>query len=116
MIPFKFHKAELYTKEFLSDKVEPEETLEELLAEYDELCKSHHEFRLKIKEVAAPYSHTIIVNGKEQTIIDYDRWEAEDEDSFWAYGCADFNSSSAFNNLEWEIDLKVAFMNLRFKG
>lgn len=113
MIPFKFHKGELYTEEFLKGKEEPEESLDELLTEYDEMCKDYHSFRVKLKEMAKPYTQTGIVDGKVRTTIDYDRWEKEDEEGFCAYACGDFNSASAFEMYEYDIDLKIAFMNQR---
>ena len=52
--------------------------LEELLCQYEELCKSYSDLRLALQEIAKPYTCVKTINGKETMVIDYERWEKED--------------------------------------
>ena len=43
MIPYRYHKADDFSLIDLSTENEPEEPLEKLIAQYEALCKNHHE-------------------------------------------------------------------------
>lgn len=111
MIPYRYHKADDFSLIDLSTENEPEEPLEELIARYEALCKNHHEHRLDLQELAKPYTCVKTVNGKEITVIDYERWEKEDIETFCSYTCGEVNSSCVFEAYEYIIDLKIAFLN-----
>ena len=111
MIAYRFHNDQ-----FLADGIteeEPEESLDELLSRYDECCRSFSEFQERKRKAEAPYVRTRVRNGREETYIDYDAWEEADEDSMFTYGMADFNGFNALDMMQYDIDLKIAYMNQR---
>ena len=61
--------------------------LEELLCQYEELCKSYCDLRLDLQEIAKPYTCVKTVNGKDTMVIEYERREEEDVETFCAYTC-----------------------------
>ena len=85
--------------------------LEELLCQYEELCKSYCDLQLDLQEIVKPYTCVKTVNGKENMVIDFERWEKEDVETFGAYICGEVNSSCVFEAYEYVIDLKIAFLN-----
>ena len=111
MIPYKFHNADDLSLVNLSIEKEPEELLEELLCQYEELCKSYSDLRLALQEIAKPYTCVKTINGKETMVIDYERWEKEDVEAFCTYTCGELNNSSICEVYEYVIDLKIAFSN-----
>ena len=111
MIPYKFHKADDFSLVNLSTEEEPEEPLEELIAQYEALCKNHRDHRFSLQELAKPYTCVKTINGKENMVIDFERWEKEDVETFCAYICGEVNSSCVFEAYEYVIDLKIAFLN-----
>ena len=111
-IEYKFHTPRF---DEVAERIgEPEETLEELLNEYEESCRQFSEFRQKMREAEAPYRRTRInAEGKEEAYIDYKAWEKEDSKGCWAYGLADFNGFNAIDMMEDMIDAKIYYMNKR---
>ena len=57
------------------------------------------------------YTCVKTINGKENMVIDFERWEKEDVETFCAYICGEVNSSCVFEAYEYVIDLKIAFLN-----
>ena len=68
-IPYKFHKADDFSLVNLSTEEEPEEPLEELIAQYEALCKNHRDHRLSLQELAKPYTCVKTINGKENMVM-----------------------------------------------
>ena len=111
-IQFKFH-TDGFAK--TAQKIEePEESLEELLKDYEESCKRFSEFKQKSRELENRYRRTRInAQGKEESYIDYDAWEKDDNDSFWKFGLADFNGFNALDMMQDMIDAEIYYMNQR---
>ena len=61
--------------------------LEELLCQYEELCKSYCDLQLDLQEIVKPYTCVKTVNGKETMVIEYERREEEYVETFCAYTC-----------------------------
>ena len=111
-IPYKFNN-ENFDK--IAQRIEePEQSLEEMLKEYEEATQQFHDFKQRQREAEAPYRRTRINDqGSEESYIDYDAWEKEDPDGFLALSCADFNAFSAIDIMKDMIDVKIYYMNLR---
>ena len=109
-IPYKFHTEGF--DEVAARIQEPEESLEELLENYEKACQQFHEFKQKMCKAEEPYRRTRInASGEEESYIDYDAWEAEDSEGCWTFGTADFNIFNAIDMMEDDIDAKIYYLN-----
>jgi len=116
MLELKFHQPDypyFYEDDGVTLKEEPEDSLEEMLTAHQKMCDCFRDFQRRKYEAEAPYRKTRIVNGKEQTYIDYDAWEAADSDEFLQWGLADFNGFNGIDLLEFDIDLKIMHINAK---
>ena len=112
MIPYKYHTDSF--DEIAVKIEEPDESLEELLANYETAKQQFREFKQRLREAEAPYRRTRInILGREETYVDYDAWEEEDPDSCYKYGFADFNGFNALDMMEDMIDAKIYYINQR---
>ena len=104
------------TQMFMQDGVlaeERKENLEQLITNYLKGCDAYREFTRIMDEAVKPYRRQKMENGKLVTYIDYDEWERQDEESCWKYGLCEFNGFNHLDQLEWEIDLKIAHLYAR---
>lgn len=85
--------------------------LEELLCQYEELCKSYCDLRLALQEIAKPYTCVKTVNGKDTMVIEYERRRKKMWKLFVSIPVGVVNSSSILEAYEYVIDLKIAFSN-----
>ena len=85
--------------------------LEELLCQYEELCKSYSDLRLALQEIAKPYTCVKTVNGKDTMVIEYERRRKKMWKLFVSIPVEVVNSSSILEAYEYVIDLKIAFSN-----
>lgn len=109
-IPYKFNNEDF---DKIAQRIEePEESLEELLKNYEEAAQQFCEFKQNLRDAEAPYRRTRINTlGLEETYIDYDAWEKEDIESFCKYAFADFNGFNALDMMQDMIDAKIYYMN-----
>lgn len=108
----KFHQPE-FEEEALKI-VEPEETLEELLAQHDEMCAEYRRLREAQEKAEAPWRRTRINDkGEEESYIDYDAWEKANSKECWSYTSGEFGGFNAIDMLEHDIDVKISHMNQR---
>ena len=98
-----------YEDDGVTLKEEPEESLEELIADYRKACECYNVVHENTKKKESKYE--TVKDGKK--VIDYDKWEEDNEDEMMTYGLADFNAGEWLEILKWEIDLKIMHINAR---
>ena len=114
MIELKFHSPGFEERALKQE--EPEESLEELLQQYEEACNAYKKVVEAKEKAEAPWRRTRINNqGKEETYIDYDAWEKADPTGFWDNALGEFNGFSCIDMLEESIDVKICHLNQREK-
>lgn len=94
---------------------EPPIPLEVMQTDFTKASNAYHELQQRIRAIEAPYRRKRVRDGKEEEYIDYDAWEAADEDSMMTYGSAEHNAFSNLEFLESEIRLKETFLRRKLK-
>lgn len=108
-------KLKFHTKDFEKtalEREEPEESLEELLKEYNEACDAFLAFKKKREAVKDEYTKIRTkADGTVEKYIDYEAMETDDE--AFQIMLADFNAFNALDMMQFDIDVKIAYMNKR---
>ena len=108
MMELRFHSLE-FEKVALQEE-EPEEELDVLLAWYDEVCESLADF----DDIAIIWRCTRINDkGEEESYIDEEAWKNTNFKTWLGYTIGRFNLISYIDSLQYDIDIKISYINQR---
>lgn len=84
--------------------------IEKLQSDLKQAKVSYHDLCQRLESAEAPYRKTRIVDGCEQEYIDFDEWEATDEDCFFDYCSAEGGAFCAIQELDDEISRMQSYL------